>query len=191
MRLLAIVEGDLEVTFLPVMFEQLDLGDVDLRVTNTKGSFWPEARKYNRLARAQSVVALADLERSPCASQLLATELPGRSEAFHVRIAEHMLESWLLADRAAIAEFLGVPESRIPQRPDELENPKRQIGALAAKSRLKTVRLRVAPGNSGSVVGREYAPAMKEFVNRRWRLAQARVVSPSLDRAANCWRALR
>lgn len=191
MRLQALVEGDLEVAFLPVLFEQLDLGDVDLRVTNTKGAFWPEARRYNRLARGQPVVALADLERNPCAAQLLATELPGKSSGFHLRIAVRMLESWLLADRAAIAEFLGVPESRIPQRPDELENPKRQIGALAARSRLKTIRLRVAPGDSGGIVGREYAPAMKEFVNRRWRLAEARVVSSSLDRAACCWKALR
>jgi hypothetical protein len=190
MLLHAVVEGDLEVAFLPVMFEQLGLEDLKLRVTNSRGAFWPEARRFNRLARTQHVVALADLERGFCASKLLADELPDKYGNFHLRIAVRMLESWLLADRVGIASFLGVAESRIPQRPDDLENPKRQIGVLAAGSRSKTIRERVAPGDSGGVVGREYAPAMKEFVTRRWSLEPARAVSPSLDRAARRWMVL-
>jgi hypothetical protein len=118
---LVVTEGQLEVT---AGEKLLDALGVDRRSTRfiPKGGyeiFWREIPRYNQAARFCAVLGLADLEQNPCASGLIAKHLPhGREPAFVLRIAKRMLESWLLADRAALAEFLRVAQKHIPADPE-------------------------------------------------------------------------
>ena len=52
---------------------------------------------------------------------------------------------WLLGDRSAISEFLGVPLSKVPTSPEQLADPKQVLINLARRSRKKAVRQDMVP----------------------------------------------
>ena len=189
----ALVEGNLEAAVLPEIFKQIGLADIALRVRIAGGGdrFWREATRYNTAARYQPMVGLADVEQAPCAAQVLVDKLPGgRHESFHLRLAVRMLDAWLMADREAIAQLLGVRISRVPQWPDDEQHPKRKLVELARLSSKRTIRESLVPSASGASVGAEYVPVMAEFARTRWRVVNATGHSPSLERACIRWRAL-
>jgi hypothetical protein len=131
------------------------------------------------------VFALADLERAPCASGLIATHLPrGCHRDLILRLSVRMVQRWLLAQSDALAEFLKVSEALVPSRPDEEENPKRTVVNLARKSRSRAIRTDLVPeqGSSG-VVGKGYTTRMEEFVRDHWDPLQAQGKSDSVRRA--------
>lgn len=106
---LAVVEGNLEVPATEKLLGTLGYLGANCTIVNKRGrrSFWESVGKYNQAAlHLGPVFALADLEGEPCPSGLISEHLP---EAQHVdyvlRIAERMLESWLLADRESLAKY--------------------------------------------------------------------------------------
>jgi hypothetical protein len=101
-----------------------------------------------------------------------------------VRVAERMLESWLLADVEGFAGWLGIPQNRVPARPDELDHAKRELVGLARRSKRVRLKADLVPeqGSSG-LVGKGYAEAVTRYIGERWRPDRARRRSPSLDRA--------
>lgn len=101
----------------------------------------------------------------------------------HLRVAVREIEAWLLADGAALAAFLGVPVSRVPQRPESLLDPKRAITDLAAASRRRSIREEIAPRpGSGRQVGPLYTTRISEFTTTHWRPEVAEAQSDSLRR---------
>ena len=104
---LVVTEGLLEIPVAQKVLTALGIEHEETRFVPKGGTdaFWRDARKYNRAAQhAGPVLAVTDLEQSPCPSGLIDQYLPhGRHPLFVLRIAEHMLEAWLLADRDAIA----------------------------------------------------------------------------------------
>lgn len=141
--------------------------------------------RFNQAARHRPFIILADLEMEKCASELLNKWLPGgHHENLVLRIAVRMVESWLLADTAAFARFLGVTTHLIPQQPDQVMDPKSVVVNLAHRSRLRTIRADLVPApNSTSRIGKNYAGRLTEFVQTQWQAGRARLNSPSLDRA--------
>ena len=110
------------------------------------------------------------------------------------RIAIREVESWLLADRERIAEFLGVPARWVTREPETLDDPKHAIISLVARSRLKRLKSEMLP-RPGSFrdVGPAYNSRLIQFVmNRRvgWRPEVAAQSSESLRRAIACLRKL-
>ena len=110
------------------------------------------------------------------------------------RIAIREVESWLLADRERIAEFLGVPPRWVTNEPEALDDPKGAIISLVARSRLKRLKSEMLP-RPGSFrnVGPAYNSRLIQFVmNRRdgWRPEVAAHSSESLRRAIACLRRL-
>lgn len=186
----ALVEGQLEAVVLPAIFRQLDLSQLDLQIRVAGGGtrFWIDAQRYNNAARVQPIVALADLEQADCAGAVLSREFPtGRQQDFALRLARRMLESWLLADRDAMASFLGVSVRLIPRDPDEESHPKRRLVEIARRSTKRSIRDALIPTDTGSPVGAEYLPTMSAYVRDNWRVAEASEVSPSLCRACRSW----
>lgn len=185
---LVVVEGRLEVPASLKLLSQLGLNTEGLFPIDKKGrtNFWRDVERYNQAAKhIGPVFGLADLEANPCPSGLLITHLRrGRSKDFVLRIAEPMLESWLLADSAAIADFLKVPEKMIPANPETLPHPKRTVVDVARKSKSREVREDIVPkqGSSG-VVGPGYTPMMSEFIEKHWRPLEAVAKSESLRKA--------
>jgi hypothetical protein len=135
---------------------------------------------YNFAARHGPWVVLVDLGDG-CAPALVREWVPEPAEFLCLRVAVREIESWLLADRERLAEFLSVPVSRVPQRPDEVPDPKLSLVNLARGSRRREIRQGLVPRpGSGRRVGPEYVSRLQEFVSRRWRPAEAEDNSPSL-----------
>jgi len=124
---LVVTEGLLEITAGERLLDVLEIDRTFTRFIPKGGwdAFWRDAPRYNAAARQSGpVLGLADLEQEPCPSGLIAKHLPhGREAAFVLRIAERMLESWLLADRRALANFLHVAAKHIPEHPEVEQIP--------------------------------------------------------------------
>ena len=134
------------------------------------------------------VLALADLDRPlDCPANLVRDMTQGLevSPNLLIRIAVLEIESWILADRAAIAKWLGVSESIVSRDPESLDDPKRALVALAGRSRNRGLREAISPSYAlgASRTGPGYNEAVGEFVARRWNPDIARRNAPSLERA--------
>ena len=186
--LLVVTEGLLEIPAAMKVFSTLGIDHTETRFIpkGGKDAFWRDALRYNQAAvHAGPILGIADLEQHPCASALIAQFLPhGRHELFVLRVAQRMLESWLLADRDALATFLRVPNARVPADPDDLPNPKQALVNLARQSRNRQIVEDIVPrvGSQG-VVGRGYMSRMTEFIRSSWRPEVASANSSSLRRA--------
>lgn len=189
MAIPAVVEGYMESVFLPVMLEQIGRADLNpiIRIAGGGSRFWLEAARYNEAGKYITVMGLADLEQVQCASSLLTSKLRHKSVGFHLRIAVRMLESWLLADRHAMARFLKVPISALPISPDGEVHAKRALVDIARRSTSKNIRDALVPDDSGGVVGPDYAATMSKFIQHHWRVSVARKTSPSLEKACQRW----
>jgi hypothetical protein len=147
--------------------------------------------RYAQLARLAPVLCIADTD-GRCAVNLIRDWRPGHApDALILRLAVAEAESWLLADAGEFADFLGVAESRLPARPDELIDPKGAILKLARTSKRRIIRQEVVSAASPAKQGAGYNVHLREFVAHRWQPRRAAKQSPSLARAVRRLSALR
>jgi hypothetical protein len=185
---LVVTEGLLDVTAGQRLLDVLGVDRTYTRFIPKGGweAFWRDAIRYNDAARHSGpVLGLVDLEQEPCPSGLIAQHIPhGRHAAFLLRIAERMLERWLLADRVSIARFLRVRIGHIPKNPENENNPKLALVNAARHSTRQEIREDIVPEEgSGGIVGRGYTSRMGEFIRQRWQPINAQAGSQSLRRA--------
>jgi hypothetical protein len=141
---------------------------------------------FNRMAaKVMPVLLVTDLDRVECAPELVNSWLPGGPDAnLLFRVAIREAESWVLADRSAFAEFLGVSVAKLPDRPDDLPDPKRALLDLVRTSRRRDLRADILPAPGISFpVGLGYNERLTGFVRRLWDCRRAAAASPSLARA--------
>ena len=141
--------------------------------------------KFNHAAQSWPYVSLADLEQEECPPTLLQLWLPhGIHQNMRPRIAVRMVESWLMADREACADFLRIPLHHVPQSPDDETNPKQIMVNMARRSRSRTIRddMALAPNSTGTV-GKNYRGQLEQFAVHHWDPERAQTYSPSLQRA--------
>ena len=94
------------------------------------------------------------------------------------------VESWVMAHRAAFAEFLSTSLSKIPDQVDEIPNPKEFLINLARKSRRYRLMKDIVPDSkSTSIIGPNYNGRLCEFIRKSWRAVVAAQHSSSLARA--------
>lgn len=131
-------------------------------------------------------VVLVDLDRKNCAPELIA-EWKIRLEYFPwllFRVAIRESESWVLADREGVADFLQVSLKKVPEYPEALDNPKQELVNLARKSRSRRLREEMVPApGSSAQVGPLYNSHVSNFVSDNWNLQAACLASPSLEKA--------
>lgn len=143
-------------------------------------------QKFLEISRHTPLVLLTDLDRTECAPSLMKDWLGGRKRypRFLFRVAVRETESWLLADREAIADFLGVSIGRLPTAPDTLLDPKADLLKLARSSKNRRLKqdLLPAPGST-SKIGLGYNAVLGEFVRTQWSCERAVRHSPSLAKA--------
>lgn len=152
---------------------------------NTKGitKLVPSLPRYIGQAKLQPVLCVADSD-GKCVRELLKKWLPEfLPDKFSLRLAVPESESWLLADRKALANFLEIPEKLISTRPDEEPDPKRHLLNLARKSKNRDIRLEVVSQTDTSKQGNGYNPHLCHFVRTHWSAVRAKENSPSLNRA--------
>lgn len=185
---IVVVEGMLEVPAARKMLAALNLPLEDIQIINTSGcdKFWQVAPKYNQAAAVMGpILGLTDLDLHPCPIGLITQHLNKRKHPdFILRIAIKELESWLLADVDALADFFGLSTSVFPSDPDVEPDPKQTVVNLARRSKKKSIREDIVPtqGSKG-VVGKGYTPRMTEFIENEWDPINAEQISNSLRRA--------
>lgn len=144
----------------------------------------PSLSRYLEQARhVQPVICIADTD-GRCPVDLLEQWLGNRKDArFIFRLAVTEAESWLLADSETLAEYFAVPVGKIPVHPDELADPKREVLALARRSKRRPIRAEVVSSSDFGKPGNGYNLHLVEYIRTHWRAQQAARRSPSLARA--------
>lgn len=146
-------------------------------------SFRKALREYNQAARYSFWFALCDLDRAACPPLRLADFLPSPRKRMCFRIAVRSVESWLLADRSAMARFLGVRVALLPEDPEAAPDPKSTIVSLAKHSGNAEVRAGIRPARGTATrTGPTYAGKMSEFAETAWPPGRAAASAPSLKR---------
>ena len=113
-------------------------------------------------------------------------KLPNPPENYIFHFSVNELESWLLADREGIAQYLEIDISRIPVLPDHETNPKECLINLARRSKRKFIREGIAPpAKHRSLAGPEYVPLMRQYIYNYWDIKNAVINSPDLRRCVN------
>ncbi|HTU11182.1 MAG TPA: hypothetical protein VMG08_09825 [Allosphingosinicella sp.] len=126
-----------------------------------------------------------DLDAAPCAPALLEKILPERDEYPNLllRIVVREVESWIIADRTNLAQFLGVSLTKIPLDPESLAHPKEAMILLANQTRHRKIRDGLVPrGGSGASVGPEYNSILEAYIWDKWSIEGAAANAPSLSR---------
>ena len=163
------------------------------RIPNTyqgKSYLQRRANELNRSAMGPLYVFMfTDLD-SPqtCVPELIQSWVKAPLKpGFFLRVAVMEIESWIMADRRALATFLSISVNRIPNTLDDILQPKEFLVSLARKSRKKSLRDQLVPrkGAATTKVGPEYNNCIGEFVRVHWDLERAAVASPSLKRTLN------
>jgi hypothetical protein len=139
---------------------------------------------YNAAATPTPWAVILDLDRdAECAPPAKSAWLPRPSNMMAFTIAVREVEAWLLADPKHLAEFLRVPESRVPRQPEAEADPKRAMVNLARKSRRREIVQDMVPrAGSARPVGPAYTSRLVEFAERYWRPGTAQRRTASLRR---------
>lgn len=154
---------------------------------NSGGYGWIKQRinGFNSAARGMSYLILTDLDQCECPPALMDQWLIGdRHHNLIFRVAERQVESWLLGCRTLFAKFLGVRESLIPRKVDQIDNAKAFVIDLAKLSPRKQLRMDIVPEEGSTArVGPDYNGRLIHFVESTWDPNVAKELSPSLRRA--------
>lgn len=177
-----VVEGACDEAVLTALLDQNNIPRGPVFVTGGKSKLDGRLHAYQAAGRFAPWIVLRDLDvDSECAPALLAQLQVRNTRLFRLHIAVRSVEAWLLADRRRFAEFLAVPESRIPLIPDVEADPKQLVVSLARRSRSGRIRADMVPlPDSSARVGRAYTARLVEFALRNWRSSSATAHSRSL-----------
>lgn len=105
----------------------------------------------------------------------------------HVRFARYEVESWLLADRQNIANFLGISVASVPPINEATQNTKELLVQTARRSRKRDVVMDIVPqAGLTSTVGPAYNARMSKFIQEVWDIEAAATANDSLARACRC-----
>jgi hypothetical protein len=141
----------------------------------------------NNAAKGMPYFVLTDLDNAECPLSLISSWLTHQKHPNLIfRIAVKEVEAWLLADRDAFSNFLGISTDLIPENVDLIGDPKQFLINLARKSRNRTLRDAIVPlPNSTAKIGRDYNGQLVQFINQKWKVELAKVHSQSLEKAVN------
>lgn len=147
------------------------------------GTLKKKTPNYDQMgAKGLPVLMLTDLDADPCPSGKI-TEWLGRppSKGFLFRICVREVETWLLADREAMAGFLKIKLATLPLSPESLPDPKAELIQLAQKSPRK-IRIGFTPIGRAAI-GPDYNELLETFIAENWSIERAAERAPSLTRA--------
>jgi hypothetical protein len=163
-----------------------ELPDVEVTAALRKGGrgyLRMRMSSWRQIAHRQGMLVLTDLDLIDCPPTLLRDWLAGKGAppGLLLRIAVRTIESWVLADHAAMRQLIG-PNVALPARPDELRDPKQHLLKLAQHAR-RDVRLDLVK-QAGTIAsqGIGYNTRLTEWVTSTWSPVRAAERSPSLRR---------
>ena len=192
----AFVSGAVEGVVDEAVFERLlrtVRGQVaNLYPTHGKSNLLNRLCGFNAAARRSPWLVLVDLDGdADCAPPFLARHLPSPAPHMMCRVVVRAIEAWLLADRKRAAGLLQVAERLVPDRPEDLPDPKGALVDLARRSRSREVREDLVPRvGSGRKVGPLYSSRIIGFVQDQRNGWRPRVAAHSADSLDRCLRRL-
>lgn len=141
-------------------------------------------RPFNNAAKGTPFLVLVDLDQVECAPALVAEWLTDSQHPnLLFRVAVREVESWVLADTAGFATFLGISKRLVPSDTDGLVDPKQFLIRLAKSSPRRDLKRDIVPPPASTrTIGPNYNGRLVRFVNSSWDCSAARSHSPSLDR---------
>jgi hypothetical protein len=155
-------------------------------IRNGYGGLKRRMPAFRKIAQHNPVWLLTDLDRAQCPATLRSIWTGGEAlpKKFCFRVAVREVESWLLADRSAMAEFMGISAAKIAVKPEAIGDPKKYLLILARKAKSRTIRSELLPkkGTAASQ-GFGYNPILCEFVADKWSPERASEACPSLTKA--------
>ena len=185
MTIAVVVEGDTDLPVVRKLTKDAGLTIAAEIDCGGKHQLDADLSGYNNAAKGSPWFVLRDLNSdAQCAGQFLAARNSTAARWMCFRIAVREMESWVLADAAAISDFLRIPRSAVPTDPDAEDDPTRTIVDLARRSRSRTIEKALVPrAGTSTAVGPLYEAKMIEFTRERWDLDRACQRSRSLARA--------
>jgi len=192
LSLAVVVEGD---TDLPVARHLAHDAGLTVHLALDQGgkdALDRELPAFNRAARGSPWLVLRDLDHDAGCAPAFLRERRFRPEPWMCfRLAVREMEAWLMADRRALARFLGIVASRIPADPDAEPDPTGTLVALARSARSRRIREAMVPrAGIAARVGILYESTIIEFAREHWSLERASGASASLRRARAALHAL-
>lgn len=179
-----VVEGDLDEVISKKLISTYT-SHIEIKTTYPMGGrsqIQKRIGSYNQAARTTPYLVLVDLDQDECAPKLIKDWVPKKNPQLFLRVTIRQVESWLLADREAIAKFLGVGLNRIPVMPDCENDCPEMIMSICRKSRKREIRESIPPIGDTATRGPDYNGQLSRFVLQCWDSERARLHSPSLDK---------
>lgn len=141
--------------------------------------------KFSQISQNTPLLIITDLDNKPCASSLIADWKQGVtfSTGMVFRVAVREIESWILADRAGLADLFNLNENKIPCDPDSLADPKKALLDLAGLAPRSIRNLLVKKQGAIASQGLGYNSILCNFVSSKWDPARAATCSNSLHKA--------
>lgn len=138
---------------------------------------------FNKAAKKLPIFVLTDQDVG-CPPEKIKSWLNHKPNANLIfRIAVMEIESWVMADCEAIADFLSISVANFPYRMDEIPNPKQFLLTNAKKSRLKSLKEDIVPSiGSTAKIGPNYNARLSDFIRNKWNVYKAIKYSESLNR---------
>lgn len=183
------MEGDGDEAVVRALVEGAGLSLGDVYVKRGKSELDKKLPAYRQASRFAPWLVVRDLDHDASCAAELVQKLTGSHGSppagrFLLRIAVREVESWLLADRDSLADYLKVSPDILPASPDELAEPKTALVAVARRSRLASIRREMVPGQGSSArVGPAYTGHLIRFASDFWDPERGSRHSPSLRRA--------
>jgi len=142
-------------------------------------------RGFNSAARGTPFLVLTDLDAAECAPELMRDWLTvPKHPNLLFRVAVRQVEAWLLGHRDAFARFAGIRAGLVPRDVDGIEDAKRCLIDLVAKSSRRDLRRDIVPQRGSTArQGPNYNGRLIGFVDRDWDARSAMSNSPSPRRA--------
>ena len=176
------VEGDLDERVATRLVEEA--GGAIALIHGKRGKDWLRRQMggYQNAARRARWFILVDLDRDRCPPSLRTDwRIDESVGSLCFRVAVPSTESWLLADRSRLANFLQIARSHLPVDPDRVRDAKRALMEAADHSRSRIIREAIVPRGTART-GPLYNPTLTQFVDEHWNPAAAAAASPSLAR---------
>lgn len=172
-----LVEGPLDVAVGRVLLRHTRNEVGNIYGQEGRGYIEAKIEGFNKFAEHAPILAIVDLDSDSCAPDLISKVLPSPSSGMIFRVAVRTIESWLLADRSAIARFLSISPAIIPPQPEALPRPKDKLLSLARRSRKHRSLVQL-----GASVGPRYTTEMISYIESFWSIERAKDNSDSLKR---------
>jgi hypothetical protein len=139
-----------------------------------------------KVARSIPVVLFTDLDHVECPPTLIRswTGTKKLADSLLFRVVVREVESWLLADREAFADFTGIALNKLPSHPESLDDPKQSLLNLVRRHARSEIKRELLPATGIIAVrGLGYNPVLRQFVRDHWSPERAAATAESLARA--------